>query len=112
MLPFLDAFPHKPIIYNIGWKTLLYAAGALVFLYTEPFLKHLIGGSGLYSSRSAAWRELMLPRTWPIMIWLVVLLLVFVTMKEISRVIGEDELKHIFFGRRHKTMEVRSRDAA
>jgi len=39
MLPFVDAFPHKPIVYNIGWKTSLYAAGALVFLYMEPFLK-------------------------------------------------------------------------
>ena len=112
MLPFLDAFPHKPIVYNIGWKTFLYAVGALVFLYMEPFLKHLVRRAGLYASHSEAWRELMLPRTWATMIWVVVLLLVFVTIKEISRVIGKDQLKHIFLGQRHRTMEVRSRDAA
>ena len=78
----------------------------------EPFLKHLVGRPGLYASHAEAWRELRLPRTWATMIWVVVLLLVFVTMKEISRVIGKDELKHIFLGPRHTTMEVRSRDAA
>src|SRR5215471_12948464 len=113
MLPFFDAFPHKPIVYNIGWKTSLYTAGALVFLYAEPFLKHLVKGAGLDTSHSEAWRELMLPRTWAIMIWVVVLLLVFVTMKEISRVIGRDQMKHMFLGHRRKpTLATRSRDAA
>ena len=113
LLPFFDAFPHKPIVYNIGWKTFLYAAGALVFLYMEPFLKHLVRRAGLYASHSEAWRELMLPRTWATMIWVVVLLLVFVTMKEISRIIGKDQLKSMFLGRRRKlTTEVRHRDAA
>ena len=91
-----DAFPNKPILYNIGWKTSLYAAGALVFLYTEPFLKHIVKGAGLYRSHAEAWRELMLPRTWATVIWVVVLLLVFVTMKEISRVIGRDRSVNSF----------------
>jgi hypothetical protein len=113
MLPFFDAFPHKPIVYNIGWKTSLYAAGAMFFLYMEPFLKHLVKGTGLHASHSEAWRELMMSRTWAIMIWLVVLLLVFVTMKEISQVIGKDQFKYMFLGRRGKpTTVVRHRDAA
>ena len=112
MLPFVDAFPHKPIVYNIGWKTSLYAAGALVFLYMEPFLKHLVKGAGLYGSNFVALRELMLPRTSAIIIWTVVLLLVFVTMKELSRVIGEDQFKQIFSGHRRTTTEIRARDAA
>jgi hypothetical protein len=112
MLPFFDAFPNKPIVYNIGWKTSLYAAGALVFLYTEPFLKGLVKGAGRSVSHAEAWRELMLPRTWATMIWLVVLLLVFVTIKEMSRVIGRDQLKHMFLGHRRTTVEIRSRDAA
>ena len=112
MLPFFDAFPHKPIVYNIGWKTFLYAAGTVVFLYMEPFLKHLVGRAGLYASHSEALRELMLARTWATMIWMVVLLLVFVTMKEISRVIGKDQLKRIFLGPSQTTIKVRSRDAA
>lgn len=53
----------------------LYAVGAMVFLYAEPFLKHLVKGAGLYVSPHQAWHELTLPRTWATMIWTVVLLL-------------------------------------
>jgi hypothetical protein len=100
MLPFFDAFPHKPMVYNIAWKTSLYAVGAMVYLYAEPFVKHLVKGAGLYGSHQQAWQELMLPRTWATLIWLVVLMLVFVTMKEISRVIGTEQLKSMFLGQR------------
>ena len=112
-LPFVHAFPHKPMIYNIGWKTSLYVAAAVVFLYAEPFLKHLLRGAGLYASHSQAWHELTLPRTWATVIWLVMLILVFVTMQEMSRVIGKDQLKSMFLGRQGKpTARVRHRDAA
>ena len=45
------------------------------------------------------------------MIWTVVLLLVFVTVHEISRVLGKGQLKYMFLGRR-RTLEVRLRKAA
>jgi len=32
MLPFFDAFPDKPMIFNVGWKTTLYTGGVLGFL--------------------------------------------------------------------------------
>jgi hypothetical protein len=110
-LPFFDAFPHKPMIYNMGWKTSLYAVGAMGFLYAEPFVKHLVKGAGLYVSHRQAWHELTQPRTWATMIWMVVLPLVFVTMQEISRVLGEGQLKYMFLGH-SRTPEVRPRKAA
>jgi hypothetical protein len=114
-LPFFDAFSDKPMIFTVGWKTALYTAGALGFLYTEPFLKHLIRGAGLYASHLQAWQELTLSRTWAKMIWVVVLLLGFVIMQELSREIGKDSLKRMFFGPRHKLpadRRERFRDAA
>jgi hypothetical protein len=98
LLPFVDAFPHKPMVYNIGWKTSLYSVGAMVFLYAEPFLKHLVKGAGLYASHHQAWHELTLPRSWATMIWVVVLLVGFVTMQELSRVLGKGRLKCMFLG--------------
>jgi hypothetical protein len=113
MLPFVDVFPHRPTIYNIGWKTSLYVAAGVVFLYADPFVRHLVKGAGLYESHSQAWHELMLPRTWATVIWVVVLMLIFVTVKETSRVIGKDRLKHVYFGRRDAPVtEIRRRDAA
>src|SRR5215467_14637577 len=113
LLPFVHAFPGKPLAHNIVWKSSLYIAGGVIFLYFEPFMKNLIRGAGLSASHSRAWQELMLPRTWATLIWVAMLMVVFVTIKELSRVIGKDRLKYVFFGRGGKLAEEeRFRDAA
>ncbi|HKF20459.1 MAG TPA: hypothetical protein VKE93_02755 [Candidatus Angelobacter sp.] len=113
LLPFVHAFPNKPLIQNITWKTSLYVVASIIFLYIEPFLKSLVKGMGIFASHSRAWQELMLPRTWATVIWLGVLMAVFVTMQELSRVLGNEQMKHIFLGERRKPVtEIRSRKAA
>lgn len=113
ILPFVNAFPGKPLVRNIVWKSSLYVAGAVFFLYIEPLLKNLFRGAGLFVANSRAWQELMLPRTWATVIWVAMLMAVFVTLKELSRVIGKDQLKYLFFGRRGKlATQERFRDAA
>ena len=113
ILPFVHAFPGRPLVLNIVWKSSLYVAAGVVFLYIEPFVKNLLRGAGLFVSHSRAWQELMLPRTWATLIWVAMLMAVFVTLKELSRVIGKDQLKYMFFGRRGKlTTQEKFRDAA
>jgi hypothetical protein len=98
LLPFVHAFPDKPLVHNIVWKSSVYVAASLVFRYLEPFIKDLFKGKGLSASHSGALQELARPRTWAVEIWLVMLLVVFVTMQELSRVIGKEQLRFIFFG--------------
>jgi hypothetical protein len=113
LLPFVNAFPGRPLAQNIVWKSSLYIAGGVIFLYIEPFLKNLLKGAGVFASHSQAWQELMLPRTWATLIWVAMLMSVFVTLKELSRLIGKDDLKHMVFGRVGKRAEPeRFRDAA
>src|SRR5215472_4290648 len=113
LLPFVDAFPGGLLVRNIVWKSSLYLAGGVIFLYVEPFVKSLFSGAGLLASHFRAWQELMLPRTWAILIWVAMLLAVFVTLKELSRVVGKDQLKYMFFGHRGKLVtEERFRGAA
>ena len=113
LLPFVHAFPGKPLVLNIGWKSLLYLVGGVFFLYIEPFLKNLFKGAGLFASHSRAWQELMLPRTGATLIWVAMLLAAFVTLQELSRVIGKDQLKHMFLGHKGKpAAQLPSRDAA
>jgi hypothetical protein len=113
VLPFVHAFPHKPLIHNIAWKTSLYVAASVVVLYVDPFLKGLFKGLGLAGSHARAWNELMLPRTWATVIWLAVLLMAFVTMQEQSRVMGKEQLKRMFFGQKGKPpIETSFRDVA
>lgn len=114
LLPFVHAFPEKPLIHNIAWKSLLYIAVSVVVLYLDPLVKGLIRGDGFYPAQSRAWHALTLPRTWSIVIWFAVLLMVFVTMQELSHVIGKEQMKQIFLGDRKKRArsEQRLRGAA
>ncbi|MDR3101053.1 MAG: hypothetical protein LBV73_28810 [Paraburkholderia sp.] len=35
MLPFINRFPSKPLVWNVSWKTLIYTLVALVIHYLE-----------------------------------------------------------------------------
>jgi hypothetical protein len=99
LLPFVHAFPNKPLVQNIVWKSSIYVAASLVFRYLEPFIKYLFKGMGLSASNAAVLEEFAKPRFWAIEIWLAMLLVVFVTMQELSRVVGKEKLRFMFFGR-------------
>lgn len=113
LLPFVNAFPGRPLMRNIVWKTSLYVAVTVLFLYIEPLLKNLFRGAGFLGASSRAWQELMLPRTWATLIWVAMLMAVFVTLKELSDAIGKKQLKHMVFGYGDKeAAQERFRDAA
>lgn len=113
LLPFVHAFPRKPLVHNIAWKTSLYIAASVIFFYVRPLVEGLFKRMGLASSHIRAWNELLHPRTWATLIWVAVLLLAFVTMQELSRVIGKDQMRRIFFGRKgNPPTETTLRDAA
>src|SRR5580692_3757936 len=38
LLPFINRFPGRPLIYNIAWKTLIYFVAALLVRYLEEFV--------------------------------------------------------------------------
>jgi hypothetical protein len=99
LLPFIQAFPHKPLVHNIVWKSSIYVAASLMYRYLEPLIRHLWQGLDLDSAHRSALAELLLPRTWATEIWFAMLLVVFVTMQEMARVLGKDKLRLMFIGR-------------
>ena len=38
LLPFVNCFPQKPLVYNVVWKTTIYMIAALIIHYLEHFL--------------------------------------------------------------------------
>ena len=99
LLPFVDLFPEKPLIYNTLWKTFLYVIFAMLLIFAE----HLIEFSLKYGNLSAAGRHMISetdwPRFWAVRIWLAVMLLVFTALQELTRKMGPGSLRRMFFGR-------------
>ena len=62
VFPFVHAFPAKPLIHNIIWKSSLYIGASIVFRYIEPLLKNLFRGMSFAAAQHSAIREVMSPR--------------------------------------------------
>ncbi len=98
MLPAVNRFPEKPLIYNVVWKTLIYVVGALMVHYLE----HLVPvwwrlGNVVAASRQVV-DEVVWPHFWVIQLWLVVLLFVYCAWREFVRAIGREKALAMFFG--------------
>jgi hypothetical protein len=96
VLPFMEPFPKIPILYNVLWKTLLYALAAVMIQVLEEVIRALLKHGDLAPVGDALWR----PHFWVIQIWLVMVLLVFCTFRELIRVLGAAKAKEIFLGTR------------
>ena len=94
VLPFMEPFPKIPIMYNVLWKTLIYLLAAFIIQSLEEVIRLLLK----HSSLAPAWDALLGPHFWVIQIWLVMVLLVFCTFRELIHVLGAEKAKEIFLG--------------
>jgi hypothetical protein len=99
MLPLVDAFAGRPLVYNIAWKAPIYVVAVLGFRYLERLIHHLFAGAGLAAASTLAAQPFIQPAFWATAIWIVVLFLVFLAARELSRTLGKDRMRLIFFGR-------------
>jgi hypothetical protein len=98
LLPFVNRFPEKPLIYNVVWKTLIYVLAALVVHYLEHLVPLWWRTRDLAAANRRLLEEIVWPHFWAIQLGLLVLLFVYCAVRELIRAIGADELKRMFFG--------------
>lgn len=98
MLPFINRYPDKPLIFNVAWKTAIYVVVALVIHYLEHLIDFWREAGGFIAANQRLLAEIAWPHFWTIQIILVVLILMYCTMHELARVMGEDRLREMFFG--------------
>ena len=96
--PFVNRFPDKPLIYNVVWKTAIYVAASLLVHYLE----HLIPvwwrmGAFLPAARHL-WGEIVWPHFWAIQLWLIVLIFIYCSSRELVRAVGRKQVQMMFFG--------------
>ncbi|WP_057436368.1 hypothetical protein [Pseudomonas syringae group genomosp. 3] len=98
MLPFINRFPDKPLIWNVIWKTLIYALVALVVHYLERLYDQWREASGFLDANTLMWSSMNWPRFWAIQILLVTLIFMYCVIAELARVIGHKRLRRMFIG--------------
>ena len=98
MLPLINRFPHKPLIYNIAWKTVIYLLLSAVIHYLERLIDFWRQTGGFVAGNQKLLAEIVWPHFWAIQIILLVLIVMYCTMHELVRVIGREKVLRIFFG--------------
>ena len=98
LFPFINRFPDKPLIHNIAWKTLIYALVAMFVHYLERLHEFWRDTGGLVAANEKMLAEMIWPHFWATEIFLFTLILTYCTLRELSRLIGREKMKRIFFG--------------
>lgn len=101
-IPFLNLYPKKPLIYNVILKTVVFSIATLVFITVEELLR-LARKDGSFA---AAWGNMMSDFSWSFFAvreaWAFVLILLYCAGSELSRVLGVERVREIFFGNSKK----------
>ena len=98
MLPFINRFPDKPLIYNAAWKTVIYWLIAGVIHYLERLIDFWRQAGSFVAGNQKLLSEIIWPHFWAIQIILFVLIAMYCTVHELVRVIGKEKAMRIFFG--------------
>ncbi len=98
LMPVINAFPHKPLIHNIAWKTLIYLCVSAVVHYLERLYDFSRAAGGVAAGNRKLFAEIIWPHFWAVQILLFILIAAYCTMHELVRVIGKERARQMFFG--------------
>ena len=98
MLPLINRFPDKPLIYNIAWKTVIYLLISAVLHYLERLIDFWRETGSFVAGNEKLLSEIIWPHFFAIQILLFVLIAMYCTVHELVRVIGREKALRIFFG--------------
>ena len=98
MLPAINRYPDKPLIYNIVWKTVIYLLMASMIHYVERLIDFSQQAGGIVAGNEKLLAEMVWPHYWAVEIVLFILILVYCAARELARVIGKEKMLRLFFG--------------
>jgi hypothetical protein len=97
-LPFINRYPDRPLVYNVTWKTAVYCLIAMLLHYVERLVDFWRAAGGFIEGNHRLFAEIVWPHFWAIQILLLLLILMYCTLREFVRVIGASKVRRMFFG--------------
>jgi len=98
ILPFINRFPNRPLIYNVAWKTVIYWLISVAIHYVERLIEFWRHAGSFAAANQKLLAEIVWPHFWAIQIILFVLIAMYCMVHELVRVIGKEKAMRIFFG--------------
>src|SRR4030095_7272733 len=98
MLPMINRFPDKPLIYNSAWNTVIYLLISAVLHYLERLIDFWRQAGGFVAGNQKLLAEIIWPHFFAIQILFFILIAMYCTVHELVRVIGREKALRIFFG--------------
>ena len=98
MLPWINRYPDKPLVYNVVWKTVMYLLAVSVIHYLERLIDFARHAGGIIAGNEKMLAQMVWPHFWAVEILLLVLILMYCTARELVRVIGREKALRLFFG--------------
>jgi hypothetical protein len=100
VLPFIRRFDSAPMIWPTLFKTLVYWAVVFAARFLEGLLEYLVGGGTIAQIPEHITEHFSWHRFVAIQLWILVLFLIYTTLKELNTRLGPGTLARMFFGRR------------
>ena len=98
MLPAINRYPDRPLVYNVAWKTTIYLLIATVIHYLERLVDFSRRAGSLAAGNEKLLAEIVWPHFWAVEIILLMLILMYCAGRELGRLIGREKILRIFFG--------------
>jgi len=98
LLPAINRFPEKPLIYNVTWKTIIYLVVATALHYLEVLFDFWRKADSIAAANQELIAHIVWPRFLAIEILICFIVALYVTMSELVRLIGVDRFRRMFFG--------------
>jgi hypothetical protein len=98
LLPFINRYPDEPLVWNVSWKTLLYALVSLGIHYLERLYAFWREAPSLAAANQSLVASIVWPHFWALQIVLALMILMYCVMAELGAALGPGRMKEMFFG--------------
>ena len=98
LMPIINRYPEKPLIYNVLWKTLIYSVLATAIHYLERLIEFWRQAGGFVAANRLLLERIVWAHFWAIEIIIVMLVFNYCLFTELSSAMGPKKLWQMVLG--------------